>query len=302
MPLKRGDINYKSGFGVKPYEINSLGEVLFTDGTTNNLIPSREACEAYGYTFDNNSQTCRLNQIRSLQVQQNMNNTNMLITGQNNTTDIGTMYGILGGSENQILGMSRNCLVSGTDNIVNNSINNATVLGVKGNAIRESEFVIGGGKNKQSVTVGETTTNTFTDRQMSIVELSGISTSNSAINLTINGDGTNFINVKNNSILGYELYLTRLEVGGSAGTAGDFSYRNQKGVVQIDNNYAMDIIVGFTRNIGKVGGVNGTFSLIDTSTTDVKSLSVQCSDRNNVTNVWSAVVYLHEIISTSVTF
>ena len=62
----------------------------------------------------------------------------------------------------------------------------------------------------------------------------------------------------------------------------------------------MNFIVGFTRNIGKVGGVNGTFSEIDTSVGNFKSWSIQCSDRNNVTNAWSAVVYLHEIVSTNV--
>ena len=303
MSFKRDNITYRNGFTVKPYEITSQGQVLFTDGTTNDLIPNKTACEAYGYTYDQNSQTCRLNQQHSVQLNTNMQEVNMIKTGLNNTCYIGSNYGLIGGTDNQIQGMSRNDLVFGSENIVTNEINNATVLGVRGNATRQSEFVIGGGKNKLSKTDEDgDTTNTFTDRQFSIVELSGVSTSNAAINLTVNGDGSSFINVKNNTILGYELYLTRLEVGGSAGTAGDFSYRNQKGVVQIDNNYAMDIIVGFTRNIGKVGGVNGTFSLIDSSTTDVKSLSIQCSDRNNVTNVWSAVVYLHELISTNVTF
>ncbi len=30
-----------------------------------------------------------------------------------------------------------------------------------------------------------------------------------------------------------QLYITRLEVGGTSGTRGNFSYRNQKGVVRI---------------------------------------------------------------------
>ena len=71
--------------------------------------------------------------------------------------------------------------------------------------------------------------------------------------------------------------------------------------MQIDNSYNMAFIVGFTRNIGKIGA-NGTFSMIDTSTSDVKSISVQVSDRNNVSNVWSATVYIHEIVSTAITF
>ena len=63
----------------------------------------------------------------------------------------------------------------------------------------------------------------------------------------------------------------------------------------------MAFIVGFTRNIGKIG-VNGTKAMVDSSTTDVKSITIAVSDRNNVTNIWSATVYIHELISTSITF
>jgi len=136
---------------------------------------------------------------------------------------------------------------------------------------------------------------------MSIVALSGVSTGSSTVNLTVNGDGSTFIGVKNNSILGFEMYITRLEIGGSAGTAGKYSYANIKGVVQIDNAYSMAFIVGFTRNIGKIG-VNGTKAMVDTSTTDIKSISIAVSDRTNVTNIWSATVYIHELVSTSITF
>ena len=71
--------------------------------------------------------------------------------------------------------------------------------------------------------------------------------------------------------------------------------------MQIDDSYNMAFIIGFTRNIGKIG-VNGTFSMVDTSTTDVKSISVQVTDRNNVNNAWSAIVYIHEIALTKQTF
>jgi hypothetical protein len=118
--------------------------------------------------------------------------------------------------------------------------------------------------------------------------------------MTVNNT-SGLINVKNNCILGWEIYITRLEVGGTSGTRGNFSYRNQKGVVRINDSYSMTFTVGFDRNIGKLG-VNGTYAMADTSTTDVKSISIQVSDRNNVNNIWSATVYLHELISTDVSF
>ena len=52
--------------------------------------------------------------------------------------------------------------------------------------------------------------------------------------------------------------------------------------------------VGFTRNIGKIG-VNGTAAMIDAASG--YSITIQVSDRNNVTNVWSATVTLHQLTS-----
>ena len=63
----------------------------------------------------------------------------------------------------------------------------------------------------------------------------------------------------------------------------------------------MAFIVGFTRNIGKIG-VNGTTAMVDSTAGGVDSISVQVTDRNNVTNIWSATVYLHELISTETRF
>lgn len=300
-------IAFLSGFQIKPYSVNTLGEVLFTDGRNDDLVPSRAACEAYGYTYDKTSGTCKLNSQYSNNMLKAFQNDKMLVNGTENRMDIGTINGMMTGTDNQILGISHNSLIAGADNLINNAVHNSTVLGVRGNATRQSEVVIGGGKNKQSITVGEITTDLYSDRQMSIVELSGVTVNNTATNLTINGDGVNYINVKNNSIVGYEIYMTRFELGGTSGTAGNFSYRNLKGVARIDNSYNMVFITGFTRNIAKYdsgggAGVNGSFSMVDSSTTDLKSMTIQVTDRNNVNNVWSAIVYIHEIISTSKTF
>ena len=92
------------------------------------------------------------------------------------------------------------------------------------------------------------------------------------------------------------MYITRFETGGgSAGVAGNYSYRNIKGVVRIDNAGSMAFIVGYTRNIGKIG-VWATAAMIDTVTTP-PSITIQVSDRANVTNIWSATVTLHQLTS-----
>tara|TARA_R110002020_G_scaffold402108_1_gene612297 strand:- start:916 stop:1800 length:885 start_codon:yes stop_codon:yes gene_type:complete len=283
------------GYSVKPSQVLGSGRVMFTDGTTNIISPNQAQCEAYGYTYDKGTGICKAF-TSNYQIQRSVQKFNNNIQGGGNTIEAGTLNTYIMGEENTVKGMSRNNIIGGSKNEVQNSINNAAVFGINGDATRQSEFAIGGGDNK--ITTGSDTA--YADRQVSIVNLSCTTTDNSTTNMTVNNLG-GFINVKNNCILGYELYITRLETGGTSGTAGNFSYRNQKGVVRINNAYSMTITVGFDRNIGKLG-VNGTFAVADTSTSDVKSISIQVSDRNNVNNIWSATVYLHELVSTSVTF
>ena len=219
------------------------------------------------------------------------------LQGAGNTTETGTNNTYIIGENNTVKGLSRNNIVVGNNNEIANGVNNASVFGINGNATRQSEFNIGGGLN--TITTGSDTA--YADRHLSIINLSGTTSDNTATTLTVNNQDSKFINVKNNSILGWEIYMTRLEVGGSSGTAGNYSYRNEKGVVRIDNSYGMTFTVGYTRNIGKLG-VNGTYAMIDSTTGGVPSISIQVSDRNNVDNIWSATVYIHELISTNVTF
>ena len=282
------------GYAVKPSYVLPTGQIMFTDGTST-LSPNQVQCEAYGYTYDKAMGICRAFSP-NIQIEKNKKNSTNNIQGKENTIEGGTNNTFIMGESNTVKGLSRNNIVGGSKNEIQNYINNAAVFGINGNATRQSEFAIGGGNNK--ITTGSDTA--YADRQVSIVNLSCTTTDNSTTNMTVNNLG-GFINVKNNCILGYELYITRLETGGTSGTAGNFSYRNQKGVVRINNAYSMTITVGFDRNIGKLG-VNGTFAVADTSTSDVKSISIQVSDRNNVNNIWSATVYLHELVSTSVTF
>ena len=293
-------MEYLTGYTIKPYSTTRLGQVVFTDGTNTEMQPSQAACEAYGYTYDNSSGTCmafRLNTNLDI----NINNINNKNNGAGNNNLLGSNTIQTNGTQNTTRGYNNNCLINGDTNEVANGVNNATVLGVGGNANRQGELVLGGGQNGIDYTVEEDALTAYADRKMSLINLSGVTTDNTSTKLTVNGDGTNYINVKNNCVLGFEIYITRLEVGGSSATLGNYSYSNIKGVVRIDNAYTMAFIVGFTRNIGKIG-VNGTKAMIDSTTGGVPSISIQVSDRNNVTNIWSATVYIHELISTNITF
>ena len=225
----------------------------------------------------------------------NVNNKN---NGSNNTNELGSNTVQINGSNNSTRGFNNNCFINGNANEIANGINNSTVVGEGGKSNRDGELVIGGGLDVINSSVSETNSN----RKVSTVNLAGTTTDNTATKLTVNGSGgTNYINVNLNSILGFEIYITRLEVDGSSATVGNYSYRNIKGVVRIGQTSGMAFIVGFTRNIGKIG-VNGTAVMVDSTTGGIDSISIEVTDRNNVTNVWSATVYMHELISTSERF
>ena len=277
-------------FDIRPKSISQDGVVTFTDGT-NNVVPNQVQCEAYGYTYDVLTGTCRIFRFKG-NIQGNITRETNKIEGNNNILAAQTDSSFISGQDNRINGYSRNNIITGTQNQISSNINNATVLGINGRASRQSEFALGGGLN--SINSGAV----YADRQMSVIQLSGYTTDNTATSLTVNNQGGNFINVRNNSIIGWEVFLTRLEVGGSSGTAGNFSYRLFQGCTVVDNSYSMTFTTGFTRNIAKVG-VNGTFAMIDSGS---NTMTVQVTDRNNVNNIWNAIVYLHELTSTNITF
>ena len=262
-------------FKIKPKEVRKDGSVLFTDGT-NDVYPNQLACEAYGYKYDTTTGSCIAFKPTS-QLDEQLKEPSNTIKGVNNRTNKGTSRSIINGTLNTAKGFNENCLISGKNNNINNGINNATVLGDSERGIRQGEFVVGGGSK-------------YLYSQFSVVQLSIGTTDNTTTNLNVNGIANEYINVQNNSILGFEAFITRLEIGGSSGTAGNFSYRHIKGVIRIANDYTATITTYNSRVLGK-DGVNGTAAIVGV---DSGTITIAVSDRNNVNNSWSAVVYLHE--------
>ena len=286
-------IQYLNGFNIRPLFTASNGVVMFTDGT-NDVSPNQTQCEAYGYTYNKETGLCMAFNT-TYNIDRNIANTNNTIRGSRNVVETGVNNTQIMGESNVVRSLSRNNLIAGSNNEISTGINNATILANNGHARTQGEFAIGGGIQSLS---DSTSASTYSSkRKTSIIELSGITIDNTATNLKVQG-GDSFIPVENNSIIGYDIYITRVEVGGSSGTAGNYSYRNIRGAVKINNGGAMSFVVGFSRNIAKVG-VNGTTIMADSTTGGVASISVNVQDRNNVHNIWSASVTLHEVITTT---
>ena len=280
-------MNFKKGYKIKPKEVKPNGSVLFTDGT-NDVIPNQVACEAYGYRYDTVNGTC-YSFISTKQLGKQLTEPSNTKTGINNKTEKGTSRSIINGTLNTTKGFNENCLVSGKGNTVNNGMNNATAVGAYGKVLRQGEFVRGGG--------GSTAAN---QTQSSVIMLTCNTTDNSTTDMLVQGTASSYINLQNNSILGFEAYITRLETGGSSGTAGEFSYRQIKGVIRTADNYGLTIENYNSRVLGK-DGVNGTAAFAEIGGARSGTVSIQVSDRNNVNNIWNATVYLHET-KTNITF
>ena len=283
-----------NGYTLRPENIAPSGQVFFTDGTNSDLLANKQTCEAYGFKYDEALGVCmafnfNTDLIKSFDTQ------SVKQTGTRNTIREKVQNTIVTGTQNLVRGYNSNVSVLGSEHTVERDFNNSNILGgSRGTVSRQSEIVLGGGKKAISDSTNAVTFNSR--RKTSTLELSCVTIDNTATNMTIQGDGESFINVENNSIIGYDIYITRLELGGTSGTAGNYSYRNIRGAVKINQVGVMSFIVGFSRNIAKVG-VNGTCIMADSITGGVPSISVNVQDRNNVHNLWSANVVLHEVIS-----
>tara|TARA_R110000824_G_scaffold183595_3_gene364588 strand:+ start:575 stop:1453 length:879 start_codon:yes stop_codon:yes gene_type:complete len=287
-------IPFLTGFNIRPKIVTFTGRVIFANTSGTEVVPNQVECEAYGYTYNRALGTCEVFNF-STNLPRNINNASNTIKGNDNNAETGTNNNLILGESNTVRSLSRNNLIVGSLNEISNGINNSTIIGLNGEATTEAEFVIGGGKGSIS---DSTDAATFVSkRKTSVIELAGVTIDNTATNLTVSG-GDSFINVKPNSIIGFDIYVTRLELGGSSGTAGNYSYRNIRGAATIDNSRTMAFVVGFSRNIAKAG-VNGTCVMAESTVGSDLSISVNVQDRNNVHNLWSASVTLHEVVSTT---
>ena len=275
-------IPYISGLSVKPLSISALGVVTFTDGT-NEVQPNQLQCESYGYTYDKTSGTCSIFRFNT-NLNRSFDNINNSIQGSQNSTETGTNNTLIMGEGNTVKGFSRNNIISGSGNEISNGINNAKVSGVMGKAIRQGEDVLGGG----SYNIGAGYT------QSSKIQLSFKTTDETPTNLYVQDIVGEYITLQRNSILGYEVYLTRLETGGTAGAVGEFSYQNYKGAVRCDNSGVITIYIHSIKTIARDGAL-GTMAIVDSTTSSIPSITIEVTDRADVNNLWTATAYLHEL-------
>ena len=215
-------MEYLAGYTIKPYEVTLTGEVLFTDGTNNDLMTNQATCEAYGYTYDITSGTCNSFRVNS-NLDRAINNINNKNNGAGNATELGSNTNQVNGTLNTLMGFNNNCFINGAANEIVNGVDNATVLGNKGVARSDCEFV-----TSSSDGVG----------QYSTLFLSGLTTGATATALGINGDATKTtIPRLADTLYGYTIDVFSYRTGGASGSGavGDRGFWTVKGLV-VNNN------------------------------------------------------------------
>ena len=276
-------MEYLTGYTVKPHEISAIGEVLFTDGTNTDLGANQVTCEAYGYTYDQASGTCR-----SFRFNTNLNRTLANINNKNNgagnTTELGSNTIQINGTENTTKGFNNNCFINGRNNEIANGVNNVSVTGALGEATATNSIVLGG--NAAADSLGE--------RQTITVMYGTTTDDNSTVDSYLNNTVGSYFEIPDNTIIAFHTETVGVRVGGSgAGNLGDFkaiveigAAINKNGTLSIDKTRTV---------IANVGTTSGWISDITVSALTGTNLIQQVKGANNRDIMWATTIRMTQI-------
>jgi hypothetical protein len=270
---------YLNGYSVKPASVDSLGIVSFTDGT-NAVTPNQKQCEAYGYTYDRASGTCKAFTY-STNLEKSLNNQSNYVRGANNTTETGTNNTHIMGESNTVKGLSRNNIIVGSNNEIVNGVNNAVVFGNYGLAQRPGEVVIGGG-GFSGAGKGYA--------QSSVITLTGTTVGANTTDLSVNGDSTNTIIARNGNLFtGFEAKVIGVRTGGTnpTGAIDDRKFNRVTGIV-------------YGTTVNQTTTLLGSFGTLGSITTNIAfrgaDMIFRVTGNANRDISWSCTLNLYEVI------
>ena len=219
-------MEFKKGLTIKPKVINSVGEVIFTDGT-NDVVANQRVCEAYGYRYNDGKGTCEAF-IYNTKINRTSNNVHNIIKGSNNNTNSGTENTFVLGRNNTTFGDNKNSILAGENNEISSKINNAAVIsGSYAEATNQGELVLGGGGFNEKIGLS----------QQSFIQQSNKTTNNTETALLTQYLETTYIPKVANSVIGFEANVIGINYGGG-GEVGQYGYVQLTGAVQFTNGLA----------------------------------------------------------------
>ena len=220
--MSKPEISYLPEMDIKPSAVDGLGTVTFTDGVNYDILANQKQCEAYGYTYDRATGTCRAFNNNPNLVNVFRNNTNK-VSGQSNSTAAGTTNSYIIGSENVVNGDARNNIVVGNQNQITNGIDNTMVYGTLGESTANNSIVLGG--NAYGDTLGE--------RQSITVMFGRTSTTGSNIASYMNNTTDSYFAVPDNTAIYFHADVIAVRIGGTSGSGavGDYASWVERGVI-----------------------------------------------------------------------
>ena len=276
---------YLTGYLVKPASISGTGIVVFTDGTSN-IEPNQQQCEAYGYTYDIATGTCKAFEY-STTLSTALTNESNVVKGQGNITIGGTTNTYIMGVNNIVNGLSKNNIIVGNQNEIANGVNNANVYGTLGDATATNSIVLGG--NAGTDILGE--------RQNTTLLYGGQTTDGSSTLVYLNNTTDSFFQPQENSIFYFQSEVLAVRVGGAGGggAVGDYASWVERGVVK---NAAGTLSISRSQTAIVDSGTTAGWSTENTVSGSNFRLTV--TGQRDMTLEWVATIRITEI-RTSVT-
>jgi hypothetical protein len=271
---------YLNGYSVKPATVGGTGIVTFTDGT-NAVTPNQKQCEAYGYTYNKDTGTCRAFTY-STTLQNSLISEGNIIKGQDNIVMMGTGNTHIVGETNQVNGDSRNNIIVGSNNEIANGVNNAVVFGNYGLAQRPGEVVIGGG-GFSGAGKGYA--------QSSVITLTGTTVGATTTDLYVNGDSANTIIARDKIKLftGFEAKIIAIRTGGTnpSGAIDDRRFNRVTGIVY---GNTVSQTTTLLNNFGTLGTLTNNIAFSGSD------MIFQVTGNANRDISWSCTLNLYEVI------
>ena len=218
---KAPTIPYPEGYTIKPYSIDSIGIVQFTDGTNTNVLPNEQQCRKYGYKFDRVTGTCYAWKP-TVKLFTNMGNADNIVKGRDNKIAAALTTYVLG-QGNEARNNTSNNMIIGCNNVITTDCENGLVLGTKANVTTKGSLTIGGNQGSDNLS----------ERQTIIVQYGTQTTSNSTVSSGINNEaGVRFV-IPDNAIIYFHSDTIAVRTAGSSGTGavGDYGSWVERGVI-----------------------------------------------------------------------
>ena len=221
MAIGKAPVTPIKGFAIAPNGVTVLGLVTFADQDGNEVTPNQVQCEAYGYTYDIDSDTCRAFRYNP-NLTKTFNNFSNSVNGAGNVIETGAVNTYILGEENTVRNLSRNNIVIGNKNEVARNINNTNVYGVLGEATATNSIVLGG--NAYGDNLGE--------RQSIQLMYGTQTTAGSTVDSYLNNTTDSYFAIPDDTIMYFHADVIAVRVAGTnTGSLGDYASWVERGVV-----------------------------------------------------------------------